>query len=146
VPMPFAASTTTSASARCSAPSRSTHTAPVASPRAFLVISRTRAPVTSFAPACSAAGQRVRSVEPLAPSGHPNMHVPRRAHCAWFSRACEGIAWAAGHQCQPRRFIPSAAFRPIFPIGSGGSGGARPGGYAGSPAMPETPTSASSRS
>jgi len=118
----------------------------VASPLPFVVISRTRAPVTSFAPAAIAAGQSVRSVDPFAPSGQPNMQTPRRAHGCCVAVCCEGIACAAGHQCQPSAFIPSAALRPIFPIGSPGKGGPAPGGYAGSPAVPEMFISRSMRS
>jgi hypothetical protein len=72
VPMAFAARTTTFASWRCSAPSRSIQVAPVARPRSFVSIRDTRAPVMSFAPSPIAFGQWVRSVEAFAPSLQPD--------------------------------------------------------------------------
>ena len=80
VPTELAARITTSAGWWCSAPDRSIHTAPVASPAALTVIRRTLAPTTSRAPAAMALGQWVRSVEALAPSAQPEVHTPRCTH------------------------------------------------------------------
>ena len=78
--MPLAARTTVLAAWKCSRPSRSSHVAPVTSPLSFVSSRRTRAPVSSRAPLAMAAGQWVRSVEALAPSLQPCMHVPRWTH------------------------------------------------------------------
>jgi hypothetical protein len=75
-----------------------------------------------------ATGHIVVSVELFAPFGQPHMQAPVRSQPARLPTASERIAWAAGHQCQFSSFIPSAALRPIAPIGSGGSSGAGPGG------------------
>ena len=88
----------------------------------------------------------VVSVELLAPLGQPHMQVPVRSQPARLPTASERIAWAAGHQCQPSAFMPSAALRPSGPIGSGGGAGAGPGGYVGSPVIPEICMSWSIRS
>ena len=64
------------------------------------------------------------------------MQVPVHSQAARFPTASERIACAAGHQCQPSAFMPSAALRPSGPMGGGGNAGAGPEGYDGSPAMP----------
>jgi hypothetical protein len=76
----LAARTTTLAGSKCSLPSRSIQVAPVASPRAFVSIRRTRAPVIRRAPFAIAFGQWVRSVDALAPSLQPDWHVLRWTH------------------------------------------------------------------
>jgi hypothetical protein len=74
------------------------------------------------------------------------MQVPVRSQAERDPTATERIAWCAGHQCQPSSFIPVAAFLPMAPIGSGGSGGGRLGGYAGSPPIPAICIHSSARS
>ena len=56
------------------------------------------------------------------------MQVPVRLQPARLPTSSERIACAAGHQCQLSSFIPSAARRPIGPMGSGGRSGGGPGG------------------
>ncbi len=80
VPIALAATTTTRAGSKCSAPTLSIQVAPVASPRASVSILRTRAPVTSRAPRAIALGQWVRSVDALAPSLQPCWQVLRWTH------------------------------------------------------------------
>ena len=75
-----------------------------------------------------AIGHMVVSVELFAPTGQPHMQAPVRSQPARLPTASERMACAAGHQCQLSLFIPSAALRPIAPIGSGGRSGAGPGG------------------
>ena len=59
-------------------------------------------------------------------------------HGARPSYSVVAIALSDGHQCQPSVFIAFAYRAPVLPSGSGGIGGCL-GGYAGSPARPETP-------
>ena len=104
-------------------PSASSQVAPRAPPRPSISMRRTRAPVTRRAPAAIAPGQWVTSVDPLAPSLHPEPQVPRWTQACRPSRSADRIALYSGHQCQPSRACARARARPARPMGSGGSGG-----------------------
>ncbi len=78
------------------------------------------------------------SVLALAPCAHPDRHVPALMHAARPSYSCVVIALSEGHQCHPSRLNPVARVSPSLPSATGGSGTSF-GGYAGSPASPDTP-------
>ena len=117
----------------------------MASPSAFVVISRTVALVISSTPASCATGQCVMSTVPFARSLHAFRHTPRCTHGLSAPYARVAIAFGAGHQCQPSSLWARATLRPAGPSGTAGSGGPSPGGNAVSFATPEIPKSFSTR-